>query len=392
MKALVAVALFHKVKGRSHGDIQPQTVLVNERLELVCSNNYPLFPGGHLLLTKMRLDPDYTGPLAPEDLAYGAVLDEFASEVWSVGVTALCYAARKPVSEFYDFERLTFKPWAVDACLQELSQAGQYSQSLLHALISMLHQDPKKRAKAEQIQAIVGMYDDEIEEEPGSQLESLRISVIVPQQQFVLDSPEALSPRDWDTSLAFSRPPENPSARLFTKIRDRHVEETLLQEKSQPQTASGSRPPALDMNPLNSKLNLKPSAAIEYALPQRAKSGVVFLPEKLQTKPRLRKEDSQLLSQASHLTNSKPRLPILVSDQNMSFVLKVPQEHSFRTTGKQTAVVQPAKTIPLPRTRSNSNNFLPPHLNSTEFPHERERQQQHRSANSNLIYWPTAES
>ena len=146
------------------------------------------------------------------------------------------------------------------------------------------------------------------------------------------------------------------------------------------------------MNPLNSKLNLKPSAAIEYALPQRAKSGVVFLPEKLQTKPRLRKEDSQLLSQASHLTNSKPRLPILVSDQNMSFVLKVPQEHSFRTTGKQTAVVQPAKTIPLPRTRSNSNNFLPPHLNSTEFPHERERQQQHRSANSNLIYWPTAES
>lgn len=391
MKCLVAVALFHKAKGRSHGDIQPQTVLINERLEIVCTNNYPLFPGGHHLLTKVRHDPEYFGPLAPEDLASGTVLDEFASEVWSIGVTALCYAARKPLTEFYDFEQMTLRPWSIEECLRQLSQACHYSPSLLHALTSMLHQDPKHRAKAEQIQAILDMYDDEDEEESGSHLESLRLSVIIPQQHFALDSPVALSPRDWSSPQAFSKAPESLSSQLFSKIRDEHHVQTGDFGFAEPQAASDIRAPILSTNPLNSKLNFKPSAAIEPVPPQRSKPGVVFLPEKLQTKPKLPKEPSNLLSQASQLTNSKPLLPVLVSNKNISFVLKVPQEHSFRVPGRQTAVEQPAKTRPLPRTRSDSNHFEPNNFYSAEYPHEREHHQP-QTADSDLINWPATES
>ncbi len=356
----MAVALFHKGKGRSHGDIQPQTVWVSPRFEVVCLNNFPLFPNGHLLLNKVLQGSQYSGPLSPEDLATRAVSDEFASEVWSIGMTVLCFATRKLLAEFYDFQQLSIKAWAVDAAVLSLSQTGSYSPSLVHAVISMLHREPKKRAKAEQVQTIIDMYDDEAEDESGSHLESLCISAIVPGQAFVPGPAEAFAQPDWsgqrgqDLDRAADLP--RPSNRLFEKIRDRQQSRTGLE--TDPAFPAFSQHPA-PANPLNAKLAFKPTPAIASVQPQKSKPSVVFLPEKVRSTPQQTIPPTPPQASQQSFTSSKSSCPILVSIENMSFVLRVPQESSHHSPETLAVGSQPPKTKPLPRPRTDASNPKP---------------------------------
>lgn len=356
LKSLVSVALFHKAKGRSHGDIQPQTVQVNSKFEIVCVNNYALFPGSHHLLSKVRRE-GHSGPLSPEDSSGGAVFDEFASEVWSIGMTALCYAARKSLAEFYDCQQVAAEPWKIEACLRELSQSGQYSPSLLHVLISTLHRDPNKRARAEEIQAIIDMYDDDAEEETGSHLDSLRISAIVPAQEFSLDSAEAPGSHSLDLPQDSRIHAENPTDRLFAKIKSIHSAKPGFVSHDPFRAQSFQQPQAAPRaNPLNARLNFKRPAMVEPSQPQPRKPGVVFLPEKLQSKSK-QTESGPLSTNPPLSLNSTARFPLLISDKNMSFVLKVPQETSFQSPATRAVRLQPAKTKALPRTASGTHLF-----------------------------------
>jgi hypothetical protein len=357
LKCLVSVALYHKAKGRSHGDLQPQTVQVNSKFEIVCVNNYPLFPGGHHLLSKVRRE-GHSGPLSPEDSSGGAVFDEFASEVWSIGMTALCYAARKPLAEFYDCQQVAAELWKIEACLREFSQSGQYSPSLLHVFISMLHRDPKKRAKAEEIQAIIDMYDDDAEEEAGSHLDSLRISAICPAQEFSLDSAEAPGSHSLDLPQDFREVAENPTDRLFAKIKGLHSAKSGFVSQDPFRAQSFQQPQAAPrVNPLNARLNFKQPAIVEPPQPQPRKPGVVFLPEKLHSNPSKQTESGPRNTNPPLSLNSTARFPLLISDKNMSFVLKVPQETSFQSPATRAVRQHPAKTKALPRTAPGAHLF-----------------------------------
>jgi serine/threonine protein kinase len=331
LKSLVAVALFHKRRGRTHGDLQPQTALLNASLELVCLNNFALFPTGHLAQAKLRQDADYHAAIAPEDLQAGAVADEFASEVWSVGVTVLCFAARKLLPDFYDFQQRRIKAAAFAACLHWLDQAARYSPSLLRALNWMLQPDPQKRAEAEQLQKLIDFYEADTEEEAGSRRASLRPSPILPLQP---PSQGLFGPSDWGQQQAFRRAPGDAWPQVQTPDR----------QDVQPRSWRGPEP-EFKASPLKTQSRFRPPARQEFVQPKKGKPGVVFLPEKIQTRP----EHSTAAESASQSMHFSMSHPVQRAHQHADFAPRAPEEASLGSLDWHAAGWQPAMSSPQPK-------------------------------------------
>ena len=92
-----------------HGDIQPETVYIDANGKLVLLDNFLLHPQHRNLLDKINQNPNYRGTLSPiqvDAMKRGSTNtrdNKFASEVWSIGITVLSYAACQRSSYFYDW-------------------------------------------------------------------------------------------------------------------------------------------------------------------------------------------------------------------------------------------------------------------------------------------------
>lgn len=156
LDALASAGLYYKTKGLTHGDIQPKTIHITPGREVILIDNMLLHPTGRDLLSKVLYNPAYRGPLSPSQLTAftnkqkEAKNSAFSSEVWAIGLTALCYAVGGDVLAFYDWSKKEFKEKVLVVELDRLTKMG-YSDSLVAVFKCLLTQAEENRPSIEEL-------------------------------------------------------------------------------------------------------------------------------------------------------------------------------------------------------------------------------------------------
>ena len=147
---MVNTAVYYKQFGFVHGDIQPRTVHLNKDDEIVLMDNILLFPRNRDSLYKVLNNNAYRGALSPIQmqgfsLKMANVLhNKYASEIWSIGLTALAYAASGDVADFYDWNTKEVRHQLILAEIYRLFTSG-YSKTLTNLFKHLLALDEKDR-------------------------------------------------------------------------------------------------------------------------------------------------------------------------------------------------------------------------------------------------------
>ena len=147
---LIRVSTFYRNFGLVHGDIQPWTVHINKANEILVIDNPLLFPKYGDCFSKGIANPAYSGTFSPlqlDALARGQKYvnhDKWASEVWSIGLTALSYASMRDISCFYNWN---IKQLIYESILFEINRLSNfgYSKVLINLLKHMLVLDETQR-------------------------------------------------------------------------------------------------------------------------------------------------------------------------------------------------------------------------------------------------------
>jgi hypothetical protein len=186
MDALSKAALHYKRLGFTHGDIQPRTVHLTPNSEVVLMDNMVLHPKGRDSLAKALANPAYKGTLSPLQLdalskkEKEARHDAYASEVWSIGLTALCYAAGGDVSAFYDWNKKEFKDKVFNVEINRMVKVG-YSESIVSVFKCLLDKDETKRPSIEELSECLAKTEQKkIVSQPPPQLNNKLNLIEVP--------------------------------------------------------------------------------------------------------------------------------------------------------------------------------------------------------------------
>lgn len=148
--------MYYRQFGLVHGDIQPWTVHLNQELEVVLMDNPLLFPRFGDCLSKSLSNSAYRGAFSPLQLQslvrrenyFGH--DPLASEVWAIGITALCYASLKDLNQFYDWHQKVIRFDSIAFEIDRLFRGG-YSRNLINLFSLMLSYDERQRPSFDSI-------------------------------------------------------------------------------------------------------------------------------------------------------------------------------------------------------------------------------------------------
>lgn len=149
-------AIYYQQFGFVHGDIQPRTVHLNQDKEIQLLDNVLLFPKNRDSLYKVLNNNAYRGALSPLQMQGFALKmtnvlhNKFASEIWSIGLTALAYAASGDVASFYDWNTKQVRHQLILAEINRLLTNG-YSRTLTNLFKHLLAVDEKDRPSLEKI-------------------------------------------------------------------------------------------------------------------------------------------------------------------------------------------------------------------------------------------------
>lgn len=157
-------ALYYKLFDAVHGDIQPGTVHLTSLGQVRLMDNLLLFPKGKENLNKITDNNLYRSALSPVQLKafskrqHLVLHNKYASEVWSIGLTALAYVAGGEVSTFYDWSAKQIRYQLILAEIYRLSSNG-YSKALTNLFKHMLSLNEKDRPSLERINSCFGSQE-----------------------------------------------------------------------------------------------------------------------------------------------------------------------------------------------------------------------------------------
>ena len=155
----IATALSVLYKNNStHGFVTPVNVLIYNK-----HAPKPLYKLVDVSLVSKYLnsferisrESDHTAPLSPRLLQayaaknYGVFYDK-PDDIWSFGITALCFLFNEDFNSFYDWNTFKLKEDKIDFYLQNLLKIN-YNQKLIRMVSSMLALDEFSRIKLDQI-------------------------------------------------------------------------------------------------------------------------------------------------------------------------------------------------------------------------------------------------
>lgn len=163
---LAKVAKQYKNCGLYHGDIQPWTVHLTKDQQVVVLDNLLLFPKFRDNLNKATSNCAYKGAFSPlqiqslvrKEKFFGH--NSFASEIWAVGMTVLCFASLKQLNYFYDWTSKQIKYESIDEQIQRLDRLG-YSRIFVNLIKNMLVVDEAKRSSIEVVLACTSLLQSQ---------------------------------------------------------------------------------------------------------------------------------------------------------------------------------------------------------------------------------------
>ena len=153
-------------------------------------DNPLLFPRFGDCLSKSLSNSAYRGAFSPLQLQSLVRRENFfshdpwASEVWAIGITALCFASLKDLNQFYDWHQKVIRFDNIGFEINKLYKGG-YSRNLVTLFSNMLNYDERQRPSFEAILTSTS----EVQFRPSLQ------SVPSPSMQMrLIDSFEGLAP------------------------------------------------------------------------------------------------------------------------------------------------------------------------------------------------------
>jgi len=151
--------------GSFHGDIQPQTVHITEEGQIKLMHNLSI-SGGKSGYTKMITNDRYRAALSPIQLKQKAAMklktddDKIASDVWGIGMTALCACTNKSVDFFYDWELSRVRYDLIKQYFDQMYHR-HYSDHLISIISEMLEETEARRAKLDDLIVVVRRVREE---------------------------------------------------------------------------------------------------------------------------------------------------------------------------------------------------------------------------------------
>lgn len=176
---IVSLLTSFKERGYHHGDIQPKNIFIDPHGFIKISDN-SLVNYGRTGYLKMVYEPGYKAALSPQLLtalqskALYPNHDPIKSDIWAVGITALCAALNLRIDNFYDFTLGTLRKDAFKVSYDKMSSLG-FSHQLISTIQGFLDESEDRRTTLEEAHTFLSKYMDAIKR--GQQSFSNRGSV-----------------------------------------------------------------------------------------------------------------------------------------------------------------------------------------------------------------------
>lgn len=160
LDVLVSACKYMQDNYFSHGDIQARTVHIDDSGEIKLLDNAQLFVNEKENYFKMLSNPEYVCPLSPalfynlKHKAMNPKHDRQQSEVWSIGMLAMCYAGAQDFELFYDTENYRIRYDFIKRNFDRLQKMG-FSDELVHVLSNMLEETELKRVTINELHEFI---------------------------------------------------------------------------------------------------------------------------------------------------------------------------------------------------------------------------------------------
>lgn len=183
--SLCSVVQTFRQNGYHHGDIQPKNILIDEQGFLKLLDN-SLVNYGYTGYQKMLSDPRYESALSPLLMeamrirATDPIHTKVKSDLFSVGITALCAATNTNINHYYDWRqkrvRMRYPPDVEEKMSREGFQPVQdtvgedlermrtigYSEQLIGVIAGLLQYHERDRIGVDELRGFIAKHQSEI--------------------------------------------------------------------------------------------------------------------------------------------------------------------------------------------------------------------------------------
>lgn len=167
LDALVSLLMSFKNRNYHHGDIQPKNIFIDSHGFIKMADN-SLVNYGRTGYLKMVFENRYQAALSPQLIqAFKSKElhpnhDPIKSDIFSIGITALCACLNTNINTYYGFEPTPFlKPDAIRKSYEEMAKLG-FSHQLISTIQGFLDENEDRRTSIEEIYSFLAKYQEAI--------------------------------------------------------------------------------------------------------------------------------------------------------------------------------------------------------------------------------------
>lgn len=167
LDALISLLMSFKERGYHHGDVQPKNIFIDPHGFIKMADN-SLINYGRTGYLKMVFEDNYHAALSPQLInAYKSKElhpnhDPIKSDIFSVGISALCACLNTNIHTYYDYTPTTqLKPDAIRKSYETMAELG-FSHQLISTIQGFLDENEDRRTSIEEIYSFLAKYQEAI--------------------------------------------------------------------------------------------------------------------------------------------------------------------------------------------------------------------------------------